>query len=80
VVEDVLRVLGDRRVAAEHAGVRERHVQAAEALDRQLHRARDAGPEEKPAKWSENVSHRPAYDEYQRKNERAIPVLVLERA
>jgi deazaflavin-dependent oxidoreductase (nitroreductase family) len=42
-------------------------------------RARDAGPEEKPAMWAEMVSHWPAYDEYQRKTQRQIPVVVLER-
>ena len=43
LVEDVLRVLRDRRVAAEDAGVREGDVQPAEALHRELHRAGDGG-------------------------------------
>jgi deazaflavin-dependent oxidoreductase (nitroreductase family) len=43
-------------------------------------RARDATDEEKPALWAEMVTHWPAYDEYQTKTERPIPVVVLERA
>jgi deazaflavin-dependent oxidoreductase (nitroreductase family) len=42
-------------------------------------RARDATPEEKPAMWREMTSYWPAYDDYQRKTEREIPVVVLER-
>jgi deazaflavin-dependent oxidoreductase (nitroreductase family) len=42
-------------------------------------RARDATPEEKPAMWAEMVRRWPAYDEYQRKTSREIPVVVLER-
>ncbi len=43
-------------------------------------RARDATDEEKPELWAEMVTHWPAYDEYQTKTERPIPVVVLERA
>ena len=43
-------------------------------------RARDATDDEKPKLWAEMVGHWPAYDEYQRKTERPIPVVVLERA
>jgi deazaflavin-dependent oxidoreductase (nitroreductase family) len=43
-------------------------------------RARDATPEEKPEMWREMVGHWPNYEEYQRKTERPIPVVVLERA
>jgi deazaflavin-dependent oxidoreductase (nitroreductase family) len=42
-------------------------------------RARDASDDEKPAMWAEMVGHWPAYDEYQRKTGRPIPVVVLER-
>jgi deazaflavin-dependent oxidoreductase (nitroreductase family) len=42
-------------------------------------RARAATPEEKPVMWREMTSHWPAYDDYQRKTEREIPVVVLER-
>ncbi len=47
--------------------------------DRFHARARTATAEEKPAMWQEMVSHWPAYDEYQRRTEREIPVVVLER-
>jgi len=42
-------------------------------------RARDATPEEKPAMWKVMTGHWPAYDEYQTKTDREIPVVVLER-
>lgn len=47
--------------------------------DRFRVRARDATPEEKPELWREMVSHWPDYDAYQRKTDREIPVVVLER-
>ncbi|MFC0005640.1 nitroreductase family deazaflavin-dependent oxidoreductase [Micromonospora siamensis] len=43
-------------------------------------RARTAGPQEKPRMWSTMTSIWPAYDEYQTKTDREIPVVVLERA
>jgi deazaflavin-dependent oxidoreductase (nitroreductase family) len=43
-------------------------------------RARTATPEEKPAMWQAMAETWPAYDDYQRKTERVIPVVVLERA
>ena len=43
-------------------------------------RARTATPEEKPALWRTMTAEWPAYDEYQQKTEREIPVVVLERA
>jgi deazaflavin-dependent oxidoreductase (nitroreductase family) len=48
--------------------------------DRFKARARTAGPEEKPALWEKMVGEWPAYDEYQRKTDREIPVVVLDRA
>jgi deazaflavin-dependent oxidoreductase (nitroreductase family) len=42
-------------------------------------RTRDAGPDEKPAMWREMVKHWPPYDDYQRRTDREIPVVVLER-
>ncbi|HZB77573.1 MAG TPA: nitroreductase family deazaflavin-dependent oxidoreductase [Solirubrobacteraceae bacterium] len=42
-------------------------------------RARAATDEEKPAMWQEMVRHWPAYDSYQEKTDRPIPVVVLER-
>ena len=47
--------------------------------DRFRARARTATAEEKPAMWQEMVSHWPAYDDYQRRTDREIPVVVLER-
>jgi deazaflavin-dependent oxidoreductase (nitroreductase family) len=42
-------------------------------------RARTATPEEKPALWEAMAETWPAYDDYQKKTEREIPVVVLER-
>jgi len=41
--------------------------------------ARTATAEEKPAMWQEMVGHWPPYDDYQRRTDREIPVVVLER-
>lgn len=43
-------------------------------------RARDADADEKPEMWKTLTSTWPAYDEYQEKADREIPVVVLERA
>jgi deazaflavin-dependent oxidoreductase (nitroreductase family) len=48
--------------------------------DRFTARARTATPEEKPALWRKMVATWPQYDEYQKKTNRDIPVVVLERA
>ncbi|NKZ03376.1 nitroreductase family deazaflavin-dependent oxidoreductase [Actinomadura latina] len=48
--------------------------------DRFTARARTATPEEKPALWRKMTATWPAYDEYQTKTSRDIPVVVLERA
>jgi deazaflavin-dependent oxidoreductase (nitroreductase family) len=48
--------------------------------DRFRARARTATAEEKPEMWREMTSRWPAYDSYQRKTGRDIPVVVLERA
>lgn len=42
-------------------------------------RARDATPEEKPEMWRKMASAWPDYDEYQKRTDREIPVVVLER-
>ena len=42
-------------------------------------RARTASAEEKPEMWKTMVGQWPAYDEYQEKTDREIPVVVLER-
>jgi deazaflavin-dependent oxidoreductase (nitroreductase family) len=41
--------------------------------------ARDATPEEKPELWRKMAAVWPDYDEYQKKTDREIPVVVLER-
>jgi deazaflavin-dependent oxidoreductase (nitroreductase family) len=43
-------------------------------------RARTASAEEKPALWRTMAAAWPAYDDYQQKTGREIPVVVLERA
>jgi deazaflavin-dependent oxidoreductase (nitroreductase family) len=47
--------------------------------DRFKAKARDATPEEKAEMWPTMTKEWPAYDEYQTKTEREIPVVVLER-
>jgi deazaflavin-dependent oxidoreductase (nitroreductase family) len=42
-------------------------------------RARDATPDEKPELWRKMAAVWPDYDEYQKKTDRKIPVVVLER-
>jgi deazaflavin-dependent oxidoreductase (nitroreductase family) len=42
-------------------------------------RARVATAEEKPAMWEEMVGHWPPYEDYQRRTDREIPVVVLQR-
>lgn len=48
--------------------------------DRFTAAARTASPEEKPAMWQTMTATWPAYDDYQKKTTREIPVVVLERA
>ena len=47
--------------------------------DRFRARARTAGADEKPALWRRMAEIWPAYDEYQQRTDRDIPVVVLER-
>lgn len=47
--------------------------------DRFKARARTAGPDEKPALWQKMAAIWPAYNEYQEKTGRDIPVVILER-
>jgi deazaflavin-dependent oxidoreductase (nitroreductase family) len=42
-------------------------------------RARTASPDEKPELWEQMVGEWPPYDAYQRKTDREIPVVVLQR-
>jgi deazaflavin-dependent oxidoreductase (nitroreductase family) len=48
--------------------------------DRFAARARTATPEEKAELWPIMTAEWPAYDEYQQRTEREIPVVILERA
>jgi deazaflavin-dependent oxidoreductase (nitroreductase family) len=48
--------------------------------DRFSARARPASPDEQPELWQKMASIWPAYDEYQTKTDREIPVVVLERS
>jgi deazaflavin-dependent oxidoreductase (nitroreductase family) len=43
-------------------------------------RARTATPDEKPALWKQMAEVWPDYDQYQKRTDREIPVVVLERA
>lgn len=54
-------------------------VQVQVMADRFNARARTAAAAEKPALWKTMTSIWPAYDEYQQRTDRAIPVVVLER-
>lgn len=47
--------------------------------DRFPARARTATPEEKAEMWSRMVREWPSYEDYQRRTDREIPVVVLER-
>jgi deazaflavin-dependent oxidoreductase (nitroreductase family) len=53
------------------------HLQV--GADKFTAKARTATAEEKPALWTTMVGEWPAYDEYQTKTDRDIPVVVLER-
>lgn len=48
--------------------------------DRFKARARVATPEEKAEMWKTMTAEWPAYDDYQKKTDREIPIIVLERA
>jgi deazaflavin-dependent oxidoreductase (nitroreductase family) len=48
--------------------------------DRFKARARSATPEEKPELWKIMTEQWPAYDEYQQRTDREIPLVVLERS
>ena len=55
-------------------------VQVQVKADRFPARARTATPEEKAELWRTMAEIWPAYDEYQGKTDREIPVVVLERS
>ena len=41
--------------------------------------ARDATPDERPELWKQMTQEWPAYDDYQKKTDREIPIVILER-
>jgi deazaflavin-dependent oxidoreductase (nitroreductase family) len=55
-------------------------VQLQVKADKFTARAHDASAEEKPRLWKKMTATWPAYDEYQEKTDRDIPVVILERA
>lgn len=77
-------VVGSRGGAPRHAQwylnlVANPQVQLQVMADRFPARARPAAPEEKPALWKIMTAIWPAYDEYQGKTKRDIPVVIFER-
>jgi deazaflavin-dependent oxidoreductase (nitroreductase family) len=58
----------------------DRDVEVQVGAERFAARARTASAAEKPAMWKTMTAAWPAYDDYQRKTERDIPVVVLERS
>ncbi|MEV1143357.1 nitroreductase family deazaflavin-dependent oxidoreductase [Micromonospora sp. NPDC049799] len=60
--------------------VDEPQVEVQVGAERFTARARTATAEEKPRMWAEMTGIWPAYDDYQAKTDREIPVVVLERA
>lgn len=78
-------IVASRGGAAEHPQwyrnlVAHPEVEVQVRADRFKARARTATPEEKPALWRLMAGIWPAYDEYQTRTTRDIPVVVLERA
>jgi deazaflavin-dependent oxidoreductase (nitroreductase family) len=58
----------------------DRQVEVQVKNDRFAARARDATGDEKPEMWRTMTAAWPPYDDYQKRTERPIPVVVLERA
>ena len=78
-------VVASRGGSADHPDwyknlVAEPDVQVQVKADRFSARARTASDAEKPALWELMAKIWPAYNEYQTKTERPIPVVILERA
>lgn len=83
---------GDRYIIVASRGGAEEHpqwyrnlvaqpeVQLQVKADRFTARARTATPEEKPALWQLMARIWPAYNEYQARTTRDIPIVILERA
>lgn len=62
-----------------------RNLQANPEVQVQIHgdkftaRARDANPDERPELWKQMAEIWPAYNDYQQKTDREIPIVILER-
>jgi deazaflavin-dependent oxidoreductase (nitroreductase family) len=54
-------------------------VQVQVMADKFTAKARTATPDEKPEMWKKMAATWPAYDDYQKRTDREIPVIVLER-
>jgi deazaflavin-dependent oxidoreductase (nitroreductase family) len=71
---------GSDRPPAWYVNLREHPDVEVQVMDERFPaRARTATPEEKPPLWETMTAEWPAYDDYQRKTDRDIPVVVLER-
>jgi deazaflavin-dependent oxidoreductase (nitroreductase family) len=70
---------GSDRPPAWYVNLRERPDVEVQVMDERFPaRARDATPEERRELWKTMTAEWPAYDDYQRKTSREIPVVVLE--
>ncbi|MBM0226648.1 MULTISPECIES: nitroreductase family deazaflavin-dependent oxidoreductase [Micromonospora] len=81
---DAYLVVGSQGGAPEHPAwylnlLAEPEVQVQVGAEKFTARARSATGEEKPRMWRTMTETWPAYDEYQTKTDREIPVVVLER-
>lgn len=70
-------VAGDRRGALL---VAQPDVSVQVKADKFQARARTANAEEKPALWKQMAEIWPSYNDYQKRTDREIPVVILERA
>ena len=82
--DDRYLIVASRDGAPQHPGwyrnlAKHPDVELQVLADRFPARARTATPEEKPALWGIMTKIWPAYDEYQTRTTRQIPVVVLER-
>jgi deazaflavin-dependent oxidoreductase (nitroreductase family) len=78
-------VVASRGGAPEHPGWYQNlaahpEIQVQVMADRFKARARTATPAERPALWKTMAAIWPAYDEYQARTAREIPVVIIERA
>ncbi|MDG4792916.1 nitroreductase family deazaflavin-dependent oxidoreductase [Micromonospora sp. WMMD1082] len=82
---DAYAVVGSQGGAPRHPAwylnlLADPHVEVQVGADRFTARARTATPDEKARLWPVMTAIWPAYDDYQAKTDRDIPVVLLERA